>query len=103
MEAALGVISVVAVVAGGIGPCGLTGHAPGFVRVIHQPGFWLAGVLVADSSVPYLPLALVFTTIFLSVLAWIPLRFGDGRNIIHRPDATASQIPTDRNGSTPEP
>jgi hypothetical protein len=43
-------ISVVSVLSGGFGPCGPTGEAPTFVRVIHQPGFCLAGLLVEDSS-----------------------------------------------------
>jgi len=86
IEAALCVISVVVVLAGGFGPCGPTGDAPSFVRVIHQPGFWLAGFLVEDSSPSYLLLAVGITTVFLSILALVILRFGIGNNEIHRPN-----------------
>jgi hypothetical protein len=71
-EAALGAISVVSVFAR-IGPCGFAGDAPGFVRTIHQPGFWLAAVLVGDSSPRYLPLAIFITTVFLSLMAFFVL------------------------------
>jgi hypothetical protein len=76
IETALCVISVVSVLAGGVGPCGPTGDAPIFVRVIHQPGTWLAGLLVEDSNPSYLPLIVILTTLLLSGLAFILLRFG---------------------------
>lgn len=76
VEAALCVISVVWVLAGGVGPCGFNGDPPGFVRLIHQPGFWLAGFMVGDSDPSYLPLAVVVTAVFLSILAFIVLKFG---------------------------
>jgi hypothetical protein len=85
IETALCVISVVSVMAGGFGPCGPTGDAPVFVRVIHQPGIWLAGLLVEDSNPSYLPLIVLITTVFLSVLAFIFLRFGLGKNEIRSP------------------
>jgi hypothetical protein len=85
-EAVLGAISVVSVLAGGIGPCGFTGDAPGFVRVIHQPGFWLAGSLVKNSGPSYFPLAVFITTVFLSVLAIFVLRLTADRKEI-RPSA----------------
>jgi hypothetical protein len=78
-EATLCAISVVSVLARGFGPCGPTGDTPGFVRVIHQPALWLASLLVEDSSVSYLPLAVGITTVFLSIFAFMMLRFGVGR------------------------
>ena len=95
VEATLCVISVATVLTGGIGPCGLTGDAPGFVRVVHQPGFWLAGALVADSGPLYLPLAVVFTTIFLSLVAWIVLRATNPKNPISQPTSEPGQTPPD--------
>jgi hypothetical protein len=74
IEAALCVLSVVCVLAGGVGPRGPTGDPPAFVRVIHQPGFWIAGLLVGDSSLSYLILSVAVTTLFLSVLAYFALR-----------------------------
>jgi hypothetical protein len=85
IETVLCVISVVSVLTGGFGPCGPTGDAPVFVRVIHQPGTWLAGLSVEDSDPSYLPLIVLITTIFLSILAYIFLRFGFGRNEIQLP------------------
>jgi hypothetical protein len=79
IEATLCAISVVSVLARGFGPCGPTGDTPGFVRVIHQPGLWLAGSLVEDSSLSYLLLAVGITAVFLSVFAFMMLRFGVGR------------------------
>jgi hypothetical protein len=91
IEVALGVVSVVAVLAGGIGPCGLTGDAPGLVRMIHQPGFWLARFLVKDSSPAYLPSAMLITTVFLSMAAFIVLKFRGERNELRSPDAAPEQ------------
>ena len=79
-EAALCVISAVSVLAGGIGPCGPTGDVPIFVSVIHQPGFWLSGCLVEDSSPLYLVLSVVVTTVMLCVLAYIALRISHERH-----------------------
>lgn len=79
VESALCVISVASVLAGGVGPCGPTGNAPAFVSVIHQPGFWLAGFFVEDSSPLYLPLAVAVTAVLLSVVAFIILRFNARR------------------------
>jgi hypothetical protein len=79
VEAALGAVSVVSVLAGGVGPCGFTGDAPGLVEVIHQPGFWLAGALVGDSSRSYFLGAILITTVFLSILAFFVLRLAARR------------------------
>ncbi len=92
VEAALGVISVVSVLAGGIGPCGFTGDAPGFVRVIHQPGFWLAGALVGDSSLNYFLLAILITTVFLSILAFFVLRWAGRTNEILLSNASSDSL-----------
>ena len=67
-------ISVASVLAGGFGPCGPTGNAPGFVRVIHQPAFWASGFVVEDSSPIYLILSIVLTTVMLSALAYVVLK-----------------------------
>jgi hypothetical protein len=82
VEAALGTISVVSVLAGGVGPCGFSGDAPGFVRVIHQPGFWFAGVLVGDSSLRYFLLAIFITAVLLSAMTFVVLRLAGGRKEI---------------------
>jgi hypothetical protein len=74
VESALCVVSVACVLAGGFGPCGPTGDAPGFVRLIHQPGFWAAGFFVQDSSPMYLALSVIFTTAILSGLAFVVLK-----------------------------
>lgn len=76
IEFILCVISVISVLTGGIGPCGPTRDVPGFVSIIHQPGFWISGLLVGDYNLLNLPLAVVFTTVFLSLLAFVVLRFG---------------------------
>ena len=86
IESALCVVAVVSVLAGGFGPCGPSGDAPGFVRVIHQPGFWLAGLLVGDYNLISIPLAVVVTTVLLSVLAFIVLRLVGGRSETPRPE-----------------
>jgi hypothetical protein len=80
--AALGVIiecflcgfSVVYILTGGVGPCGPTREVPSFVRLIHQPGSWLAGLLVGDSNALDFLLSLATTTVMLGVLAYIALR-----------------------------
>lgn len=71
IESTLCGISVVSILAGGMGPCGPTGDPPGFVRFIHQPGFWLSGYLVKDSSLSYLPLSVLLTTAMLTVLVYV--------------------------------
>ena len=103
VEAALCVISVVSVLAGGVGPCGPTGDAPSVVRIIHQPGFWIGGFLVEDSSLSYLPLAVVVTTVLLSILAFIVLRFGVGRNKVHRPNDPLESPAIDASNSAARP
>jgi hypothetical protein len=99
IEAALCVILVISVLAGGIGPCGPTGDTPSFVRVIHQPGFWLAKFLVEDSSPSYLPLALAVTTALLSILAFVVLKFGFSRKEVHRPNHSTEPSADDTSGS----
>ena len=93
IESTLCGISVVSVLAGGVGPCGLTGEAPGFVRFIHQPGFWLSGYLVKDSSPSYLLLSVVLTTAMLSVLAYFVLSILHERHKkpVAPPDGPASR------------
>ena len=80
IESVLCGISVVSVLSGGFGPCGPTGDVSGFVRVIRQPGFWLSGCLVEDSSPMYLVLSVAATTMMLSILAYIILRVVHKRN-----------------------
>jgi len=84
IEAVLCVIAVVSVLAGGFGPCGPSGDAPGFVRVIHQPGFWLSSILVGDDNLISIPLAVMVTTVLLSILAFIVLRFVRGTSECQR-------------------
>jgi hypothetical protein len=76
IESVLCVIALISVFAGGVGPCGPSGNAPAFVRIIHQPGFLLAGLFVEDSSPLYLLLTVASTAVLLSILAYIVLRFG---------------------------
>jgi hypothetical protein len=71
IEFVLCVITVVSVLSGGIGPCGPTGDVPIFVSVVHQPGFWLSGCLVADSSPMYIVLSVAVTTVLLSIVSYI--------------------------------
>jgi len=89
-SAALGVIielflcgfSVVYILTGGFGPCGPARDVPGFVRLFHQPGSWVAGLLVAESKGLHFLLSLAATTMMFSVLAYIALRIlheGTGR------------------------
>jgi len=101
-EMCFGAISVVAVLSGGIGPCGFTGEAPGFIRIIHQPGSWAAGLLVADSSPAYLPLVVLNTTVFLSFLAFFILRLIADRketrlvsSSLHNLNTGGDSLPTD--------
>lgn len=75
-ESALCVIAVASVLAGGFGPCGPSGDVPGFVQVIHQPGFWVSAFLVGDYNLISIPLAVMITTVSLSIVAFIVLRFG---------------------------
>jgi hypothetical protein len=74
IEFVLCAVSMAYVLSGGFGPCGPTRDVPGFVRVIHRPGFWLAGALAEDSSPGYLLVCLATTTVMLSVLAYTVLR-----------------------------
>jgi hypothetical protein len=74
-ETVLGTVTLVSILCGGIGPCGPTGNIPIPISAIHQPGFWISGYLVEDSSPLYLPLAVAITGTLLSVLAYFVLRF----------------------------
>lgn len=85
IESALCVVAVVSVLAGGFGPCGPTGDVPGFVRVIHQPGFWVSSVLVGDYNLISVPLAVMVTTVLLSVVAFVVLRLVRGTSEV-RPE-----------------
>lgn len=75
-EVGLGVISVVTSLAQGDRP---SEDVPDFIQTIHQPGFWLAGLLVDDSSPSSLILAVGITTLFFSILAFVLLRIGIGK------------------------
>lgn len=86
IEPALCVIAVVFVLAGGFGPCGPSGDVPGFIKVIHQPGFWLSGLLVEDSTPSYLLLSVMITTVLLSIAAFIILGFAGGKIQTHQID-----------------
>jgi hypothetical protein len=74
-ETVLGVVAVVSILCGGIGPCGPTGNVPIPISAIHQPGFWISGYLVGDSSPSYLLLAVAITVTLLSIPAYFVLRF----------------------------
>ena len=66
--------SVVYILTGGVGPCGPTRDVPGFIRLLHQPGSWLAGLLAGESNAFHFLLSLFATTVVFSGLAYIALR-----------------------------
>jgi hypothetical protein len=70
IEAGLGMVAVVSVLAGGIGPCGPTGDVPLAVSLIHKPGAWMAGLLVGRYSLMNDLLTITLTTMLLSAASY---------------------------------
>jgi hypothetical protein len=79
IEAGLGVVAVVSVLAGGIGPCGPTGNVPFVVSFVHRPGGWMAGLLAEEYSPMHGLLTIVLTTMILSAVAYIFIELGRSR------------------------
>jgi hypothetical protein len=72
-EVLLCVVAVISIFSGGFGPCGSSGDFPGWLAFVHQPGVWLAELLLPDATISQLPIIVGTTAAELGLAAYLAM------------------------------